>query len=218
MTPIIDELLLDHVPGHSIAQMDWFVTGANGITPYGCYRQALREIATRVDSILSDKLAEASAEVDAIEAEAERHPFNRFARARAAIRAKQARESIRRTAKSRADRERELRRFVEKATALRKMLLPLTPDAVAIYEAEFWIERVSSFCAADLIATGELSRSTVATVSAMPPTARAEVLARIAPVNREALRNWYATIEPALPEVPSATIEALEEIRCLSPR
>ena len=46
MTPI-SELLKDWQPGHSVLQMDSFITLRSGGTLYGCLFQALRELATR---------------------------------------------------------------------------------------------------------------------------------------------------------------------------
>src|SRR5579863_2272034 len=47
----LSDLLTDHQEFHSDLQMDSFITARSGGTLYGCYKQALRELATRVRAL-----------------------------------------------------------------------------------------------------------------------------------------------------------------------
>src|SRR5438445_2833578 len=76
----ISELLADHQEFHSDLQMDAFITLRSGGTLYGCYKQALRELATRVRALRERYRLRALLDVDLDELAASNPPLGTAAK------------------------------------------------------------------------------------------------------------------------------------------
>src|SRR5262245_24475558 len=119
MTPI-DVLLLDWQPGHSVLQMDSFITLRSGGTLYGCLFQSLRELATRHFAIREREFAREQLLVDIDELEA--CLGCGFEQRRNEIRLRQKREQLADVERSILESRKELDRFHEQAHAIRSAL------------------------------------------------------------------------------------------------
>jgi hypothetical protein len=157
--PELDELLKHHRPGMSKFQLERFVIAREGLTAWGRYQQALRELATRVDSLKRDYIALKRAEVprsDPIDAE------------EAALNA----DTIRRTI---AHRENEAQVCLAIVEELRPQFEgEIDEDAL---DAERWEAKIRAIAATDLFTTGRIAGTTVDLARFLPAPHRNRLLA-----------------------------------------
>ena len=143
----LNELLKDHQPFHSEFQMDHFITIRAGGTPWGMYRQALRELDSRKSALLEHYSKRQSLEMQ--------------------------KNTLDRTI---ADQEREFKHFYAQAVALKNDLGELTPERKAQLERETWLHRLKMKAAIELRTIGRVSEDTMETLLALPKVEREAVL------------------------------------------
>ncbi len=160
----VDGLLRDYQDGHSSFQIQHFIVGAEGPTPWGMYQQALRELRKRRD-ILRD--------LD-LSLELARH--TKWSRAVIAtllgwlwsplrIRAIRAARGYTNLLEARESTSREFAEFLEHARRLHAQLGKIDRDKL---EAQQWQARGMAMMAADLQLNGAMSTATVNYLACLP--------------------------------------------------
>jgi hypothetical protein len=198
----IIDVLADYEPFHSRFQLLHLVIVRNGLTIYGSYKQALREIASRLPSI-----AEESQKLLRMRLDDGKHNLDRIIEQLEYVTFK--------------DRVRELAYLVGLATAMKKLIGELTPEKRLLYEEQYWLDYVCSSVARELIADGRISSQTVDLIHAMPIRQRQEILAKLKdPVGQQSLVHWYSTFHLELPEPDQVCVLTTFELvnKCLEGR
>jgi len=174
----IAKLLQDYEPKHSEFQIDNFIIGSNG-NRWEQYKQALREIKSRYENLIN--LEENLQLFEFTPKWKTKLKFGKRARLKAQIEAKQQKrrhavllENIKHT-------ERELNLFVEIADKLKKRFGHIDYDKRRALEADSWYQKVRKMAGVDLITNhGQLGRSTVEMILALPKKDRTIVLNEVA--------------------------------------
>jgi hypothetical protein len=187
----LQTLLADHQIYHSDLQMDAFITGKSGGTPYGEYKQALRELKSRTQTL---KSLYANRELV------------QLAIRKAEIELEQKRQSAADLEDTIADTVREFTRFYRQAEILKAEVGVLTPERRNELDVDMWVHRIKCMTALDFLTTGRWSRSTVELVSALPPIQKAEITQAIK--NPPKLIEWYEQQETRLAGMPQMNGEA----------
>lgn len=193
----IQNLLKDHSPGHDEIQIDSFMVIQNGGTIWGCYKQALRELATRVKSLrtlwirserMNCKVLETSDYLDRLEAEVELADLY---------------ENL-------TSLKKEAARIYLIADSLKSKIGDLTPEKVRELDEELWEHKIKSFIAQDLIDTGKISPKTREIVRALQAGLKERILA--ACHDSQALVDWYTDYEVEFPQIATIPDSVLKEI------
>lgn len=166
----VQELLRDHRLFHSAWQIDNYVVSRSGRTPYGMYKQALRELKARWDSLklLYVKRVQLSELRDP-----ELTPLQR-------VESVIARDDTERTI---IDTEREFCRFFDHATRLKAHLGELSPARIELLEAELWLHKLRSKIAVELVVHGKVTEDTIEMILSVDPSIRFELLSLANPAN-----------------------------------
>jgi hypothetical protein len=152
------ELLNDHEVYHSEFQIRWFIITRNGGTSYGCYKQALLEIDSRLHALHAMNDACTSCPEDKSNT--------------TTVVAQQLRNHV-------DDAIRELRLFCDIAIKLKKAIGPLDPEKRYRLETELWSYRVRKMAVMDFMTEGRLCRETVDLLLALPSNQRQELVEEI---------------------------------------
>ena len=188
----LKDLLTDHQTGHSEFQDDYLITiKAGGITDYGQYKQALRELYRRVRGLreLSCDYEKLKIEVnrESHRSQTDKDPFERrlakVEHKRKTMQLEEAQRAIR-------DTKRELSRFYEQACELKEKIGDLTPEKRAKLDRDMWYYRLKEMLAVDLIATGRIGRSTLEFLTVVPTDMKWTILREIKQKQAE-LIDWY---------------------------
>lgn len=199
----MEELLSDHQSGHSDLQIDYFIVSKGNWTPYGRYKQCLREIASRHNALLEMREEAELAVLDLDDAK--RDLGREVAGTPAAIRKRIACDRQRRRMdgirQSLAGQQRELNRFVNLANELKRQVGELTDERRSELDAEMWSVRARAMVALDLFTSGQLSQSTAELLIALPVEIRQPILqsAKNAEATGE-LFDWLERGPRALPQ------------------
>lgn len=166
-------LLHDHEPGHDDTQIALWVIKKNGLTPWGEYRQCLREIDKRFSALENcvidlDENRQRIADLHVTD----RGPVRDCALRRANIE-KLAILQRRRTL------TRELEVFVELAEQRRSELGEITPERRVDLDREFWIRKLAFQAKAELLATGTMSANLLELLACLPGDEQAAILESI---------------------------------------
>jgi hypothetical protein len=177
--------MADHRRFHSEYQIDHFVIGKFGETPYSQYCQALRELESREWALKQEVL-----ELQRLEIERKNlDPHSVFFEvdlAQAEIRRSQLERIIK-------DRERELGHVFCIARALKKELGEIDYAKRSELEAEAWEEKTKAKAALECASSGYLSPATLEAVASLKSESREMVLAFAHPNNRESLLDYIAS-------------------------
>lgn len=192
----LKELLDDHQTGHSEFQDDYFMTiRAGGSTPYGQYKQALRELYKRVRGmreILCDM------DVLAIDIQEKVDISNNgdteFDKQRARIEFKRKMMQHEEAVRVRDNTKRELMRFYSQCCQLKAKIGDLDPEKRARLDREMWREKIKSKMAVDFVTRGRLGSSTYEFISALPKDMRVDALFYLNPDNHKFLIDWFETL------------------------
>lgn len=136
----LNELLNDSYGRHTRYQVQNFIIGLNGKTDYGMYRQCIREIMSRIDSIISTNK----------EYEEAKHAFSSY---KEQAKFMQLQEIMY-----------EFNIFYNYAIQLKDRLGQLSSDQIEKLEAEFWQETFKEKICLELLGTGHVSPGLLETV------------------------------------------------------
>lgn len=168
----IEHLLEDHRKYHSAFQIDCFIIAQNGVTPWGAYKQALRELESRWTSLkmLYVKRLVLQDGRRLLEEDVKKDP--RILYLEREIEADELEKQIK-------DTEREFRRFLGHAAHLKKMLGELTEEQIEKLEEQEWIGKLRKKAALELVANGHVSEGTLDAILSLPEAAAEETSALI---------------------------------------
>lgn len=200
---------------HSAYQMDNFITSRAGVTTYGMFVQALREMRSRMDGLkeLATDHALTEIELERRERDAKRAK-DTLDRREAQIKAGVARARLAGLLRNASETARELQRFYAQASALRAQLpTQLTPDVLAELERERWVEGLKRRAAVELRADGKVSHGTVESIWALPMRERDLVLAALRDV--PAFVAACESYEVPLPAIDVPALDQVEAARML---
>ena len=195
----LKELLADHQLYHSALQMDHFITArAGGPTPYGQYKQALRELYKRYRGLKDLATQKALLEVDIDELKQSNAMGFELRRNEIKLRQKQMEmEDLERNI---ADTQREFKRFFAQAVALKKVIGPLDNEEFRNeLDREMWEENIKRRCALDYATRGGLSESSIETLSCLPRETRHRLVEAVSQKNKESLLAWFYDQQCELP-------------------
>lgn len=200
------DLFAAHRPFHSAHQIDHYIIAKSGGTPYGMFKQAVRELKSRWSGLCSqyierEELRRNGAPCQCCEPDAE-HGCLKLARYRIQIDGLEG--QIR-------DTEREFRRFYAHATKLKAHLGELTEERIEALEAEHWMHKLKQQAALDLLTAGRVQRDTLELLMALDPATRSPIMDLLSsPGGHAELTTWLRAYTPevdidrggALPAIP----------------
>jgi len=182
--------------------MDYFITAKSGGTPYGMYRQALRELNARFDALEKSYFDEQKLEVDIDELKDRTAPnqpccdIYQDRRDRIALEEKtcQLEELLIR----REDILREFTRFYQQACILKEQVGELTPARRAELDREYWAHQLKCTAAVDIMTSGNLRSNTIENLAALPPEFRAPIFHAL---QTNQLVPWFKSYQPVVPKI-----------------
>lgn len=204
----LQALLDDHFMFHSPFQIERFILAKEGGTPYGCYKQALRELSKRyraLKQIVIDR-GMLLVDIDQLEAMIQANEQTGFELCRKELRLTQKRMELDDVERVLKDTSREFAHFYGQAEALKAMLPELTPDKRDELDREMWEHHLKSRIALELLSVGHVREETIATVQSGPKEWRVELHNALNVVNGDRVKQheiveWYLGLEPVVVEV-----------------
>ena len=175
-----EDLMKDYEPGMSDFQDDHFVTKRGGGTPYGQYKQALREIGSRIPTLRSSyyEREELLLDIEELEKSNElegRRKEIQLGRLRGKL--VDAEIMLNQTCK-------DFKRFLSHAFHLKKEIGELTPEKKYRLEQELWEYRVREQISIQLASEGRILNTTLEIISALPQEIKQRVMEDL-PFNHE---------------------------------
>jgi hypothetical protein len=178
------DLLNDLQIYHSEFQIRWFIITRTGGTPYGCYKQALLEIDTRLRAI--SMITEKAGSISDAQG----------------------------GTKQVVDTLRELDELCRIATHLKAKIGCLDSNKRDLMEADLWTFRVKKMAVMDFMTEGRLCRETVELLLALPSMQRKQIIDQVlTPANHNKLIHEFLTatyITEAI-EYPSSNLDESQE-------
>lgn len=193
----IQELLKDCFTGHDDTQISSFMIIKNGGTSWGCYRQALRELSSRVKTLqsswiglqkLNRKLDNPADELEKLELDLELAGVYEHM------------ETV----------KREAAKIYTIACSLKQVIGELDAEKIKTLNEEFWVHKIKVNCVQDLLDNGKLSAETRSLIQSLSKPLKKIIQEALA--EPQDLVDWFIEFETAVPEVEDASEEALKEI------
>ena len=202
----IKTLLDDHQSAHSNLQMDYFITARSGGTPYGMYKQALRELASRYGTLQGLYLDREAASLD-MEGCKGRFAVTARKRRLRAIERQKLQLTIDGLDHKIAETEREMTRFQLQATLLKRQVGDLTPDKRETMDQDMWAYKMKCMAATDYMITGRLGKGVIELLQCVPTEFRKQIAAEVlgGPETAQALTEWYLDYEHETKMLPEGT-------------
>jgi len=186
----INDLLKDHAAGHSDFQIENFIVGSEA-HPWHRYKQCLREIAGRKESIElgEQEIRYMDEDIRRLKKWDKFNPFFRKKRTRmiAILMAKRKAGS-----KSIKNNARELHIFVESAVTIRESFgfEKLSIEKKRYLEADAWREKAKWMICLDMFCFGNISKATLEFTYKLPKAVKRELIMQLSDLNREKLQNY----------------------------
>lgn len=163
---MIEEFYNDYQPGHSKFQIENFILYMNGRTPYGQYKQALRELFPRfkniLDSILNiEKLEDEIENFKPDKSTPRKENISNLELDRKKVNLKMNKDSLNQQMK-------EFKNFYSIASQIKTILGVMTDEQINIYEEEYWSSTFKEKMAIEMLGTGRISQSTIEAILCMP--------------------------------------------------
>jgi len=177
----IDTLLNDHQSGMSEYQDDYLVTTRAGGTLYGQYKQSLREMYKRLRGLRQGFLGPQGLQRLLLKIKyltLLKYITYIIPYAGASVRVILSYCIERREEMERSifDNYREFNRFYQQASALKKIIGDITPDARRTLERELWRYRVKEMAACDYMQHGRLKDVTIQFLTSMPKQDKSDLM------------------------------------------
>jgi len=175
MNNVLGNLLADHQMFHSEFQIENFILYESG-NHWAKYKQALKEIDHRRDTLhgLKDDLA--IAQIDFKRLKGKRPMWGRGRREKYQIRLNQQVRSIKKLDATIKDICRELGIFIKIAVKLKKeKFSSLTQEQKRNLEAQMWREKIREMIAIDIFCLGRLDKPTISMIRSLPDQMRREI-------------------------------------------
>lgn len=210
----LKSLLDDHQTGHSEFQDDYLITVKAGGTPYGQYKQSLRELYKRFrglrEMLCDQKRLHIEIQQLAHLIDTERDSFKKellkVDLMRKQMQTEEAERGIYNT-------KREFMRFYQQAAALKEQIGDLDDDKRRELDRGMWMFKAKQMAAIDFLVNGRIRESTLTMVVSMPEDMRNECLAAVK--DQDNLVQWYENQSHVeLPEMDAAML-AFDEQKLL---
>ena len=190
-------LLATYRPFHSAHQIDHYIVARAGGTPYGMFKQAVRELRGRWQGLCT-------LYIEREEMRRKDTPTNDLERARHQMQVEGIEVQIR-------DTEREFRRFYAHAVKLKAHLGELTDERVDALETEHWMHKLKQQAALDLLSEGRVKRDTLELLMALDPETRSPIMDLLAsPKGHTELVTWLRAYTPEVDIDRNAPLPELE--------
>ena len=163
----VDDMLADFQPYHSRFQIEQFILGAKHSTPWGTYKQTLRELHSRHDSLASAGVARELLVID-IEELSTKKTGGEYDARRDAVRLEAMRKSLAAADRNADDVRREYDVILARATELKAEIGDITDERRDQLEADFWYEKFRRDAMLDVVLTGRIGRSTFELILSLP--------------------------------------------------
>jgi hypothetical protein len=189
--------LSDHRLFHSEFQMDHFITQRSGGTPYGCYKQALREWHKRYrgESEFRYNLGKLKIRLAAV---GRKSPTSESGKEMRRLKLEFLSDRLSDAEFARKENLRELEHFTDQCRQLKAIVGELTPERRAELDSEMYEFRAYSALALDYLAFGHPQRITFEMIQSLPPKIRRRVGWFLPPgEHRNVLTEWFLTYSPA---------------------
>lgn len=220
----IDDLLSRHRRYHNGLQVDRFIVGGAGITPFGMYRQALREMHGRWTGLrlevlrmrrLDIEIRELQAKQLASKFEADDYEirFVEFQREKRALDIHEKKMTLQEAQLAHADAIEEFSRFALIAEQLHAQFGDLTENQRELLELEFHKTSIMRDVAMEIAVHGNTSTNTLRIVSLLPQEQRAEVVEAMS--DRTTCAKWIAEFEYKIPQIASIPAALIDEVKLL---
>ena len=166
-----EDLMKDYEPGMSDFQDDHFVTKRSGGTLYGQYKQALREIGSRIPTLRSSYYdrEEILLDIEDLEKCEEKDARYHISMGRLKGRLLDCEIMLKQTCK-------DFKRFLTHAYRLKEQLGDITPERKYQLESELWEYRVREQMAIQYASEGRLLNTTLEIISALPQDIKKRVM------------------------------------------
>lgn len=165
----IKELLEDHVIGHSFFQDDYFIVYKSGGTPYGQYKQALRELHKRYKGLREEFYIYEKNEIEIKMLEKSTDELDVLELKYKKLRQEDYYSNLVST-------YREFYRFYQIAKELKTYLVDkygeLTDGVVDMLDTEMWIWKLKEFIAKDIKTNGRITSATYESMLGFPKDIR----------------------------------------------
>ena len=179
---MLQNILKDHYLYHEEFQHDFLITVRAGGTVYGQYKQALRELYARVNSLKTFITDLDIAKVDIAELEYNLNNnlcSDQFDEQRTVLNLRLQKSKLEEGERNIAETIREAQRFYEQCIYLKAEVGELTHETRKEYEEEMWKYTVMKLANTDYITKGRIGNNALEMALAMPPRMREEVLPMI---------------------------------------
>lgn len=193
----ISELLKDCYSGHDDTQISSFMIIKNGGTTWGCYKQALRELAARVSTLRKSwiniqranrTLDKTTDDLEYLSLELELATLYEHTN----------------TVK------REASKIYAIASFLKDQIGELTSKKVKELDQELWMHRIKVNAVQDILDKARLSASTRSMIQSLPRAFKAELHEAL--LDPEKLVEWFMAYDVEIPELENVSEDALKEI------
>jgi len=210
----LKELLDDHQTGMSQFQDDYLVTTRAGGTLYGQYKQALRELYTRLRGLREATISREHLLIDIEELAEKKSKESGYTQRRAEVDYKHKVMLLEEADRVIKDTQREFTRFYQQADYLKKQLGDLTPEKRHKLDMEMWEFRIKEMAVIDWITQGRLRNSTYEFLQSSPE----EMKVRMAKAIQDQTKTieWYENrkyfVSEDLPQIEPFTSETILEL------
>lgn len=193
----LSDLLEDCDTGHDDTQISSFMIIKNGGTPWGCYKQALRELHSRVRTLqglwinqqrVLKRVEAANDDLDKLEAEVELWGLDSQIKSL----------------------KREAGKIYLIAAHLKEGIGELTSDKAVELDQELWLHKIKVQAVNDLLDRATLSSSTRGMIQSLPKPMRASLQESLQ--DPDSLVGWFMEYEVALPNLELIPASVSEEI------
>ena len=174
---MLKELLDDHQLFHSKFQQDQLITTKGVGTPYGQYKQSLRELYKRVRGYREDvaNRDQLIVDIDELEWELENSELDQFEARRKEIELKRKIALLEESERLVKETAREGKRFYQQAVALKNMIGELTSEKREKLDREMWVEKIKWMGMIDVLTKGRVGTNSLEFAMALDGVAREEV-------------------------------------------
>lgn len=199
----IENLLVDYQIYHSNLQIDHWIIYSNGVDPYGMYKQALRELHARYETLRSGILQSIKSKIehDHLEEQARREK-DKYAFALLCIEIMGKRVQVGEHDRRLSDTAREFLRFYHHAKRLKQQLGTIDPNSQDALDRASWKTRLRYMAAIDFFTTGRISSGTFRTLMSSPADIRDDVMHAMQ--DQPALLEWAKKQAPEFIDMPTA--------------
>ena len=193
----IQELLKDCFTGHDDTQISSFMIIKNGGTTWGCYRQALRELSSRVKTLqaswigvqkLHRKSENLEDDLEKLELQMELAGVYEHV------------ETV----------KREAAKIYTIACSLKQIIGDLDAERIKILNEELWVHKIKIHAVQDILDNGKLSAETRSLIQSLSKPLKKIIHEAIA--DPQQLVDWFIGYDAGVPEIEDASEEALKEI------